>query len=165
MDKVKPALIITNKNKEDLLSQQKITENNKNIVIFSTFGIVESCQDMMKKKCPFKIYINTGNKKIEFFYEVIDFISLMGGKGIQCPKEWVNYIYLTDIISFEKLKNNNFQFNPYKNNFEPIKTWFLINKLKKIETPIIWENLSTISGSRLYIPNRIGFMYINDPLE
>lgn len=161
--KDKIALVGFNKDINFIKQDLEYCHQNQLLTIYSSWLIQEEFEDLYKKNKPFNLYINTGHKKLEYVYTIVDFVSKKGAEGICCPKEWLNFIN-SDSQYYSILKNNNFTKFPQMTSL-PIKTWMLVNQIKEVKTNIGWETLKDIRGIPARNPGKSYYLYVVDPLE
>lgn len=149
------ALIGFDKDKLSLEQNYDFIKKNKYLAINYSWLINEDFIEACKKNLPFNLYINTGAKKIEYIYKIIDFVTLRGSKGQPCPEAW---------LKFNRNADSSQGYIP--NAKMPIKTWFLVeNIIKTNSLNYKWDELLDIRGIKARDSGKNYFLYIVDPLK
>jgi hypothetical protein len=160
---IKPCLIGFNRNKNQILENVSFLEKNEFISVYSSWAIPNELQLLYKDNLPFNLFINTGNKKIEYAYTITDFVTKLGSSGISCPLLWQKFITAETTEKENILSSSNFKMYPENRNLV-IKTWFLVSDIIIIKDNPSWDNLLSIYKSKLKNPGKSYFLFAIDPL-
>lgn len=144
---------------EDIVSCKK----REHLSIYSSWLIQEEFENIYREKKPFNLYINTGNKNLEYVYTVEDFVTKRGSEGIKCPEKWLKYIE-TESYFYPILKKYDFKVYPQYTSL-PIKTWFLISRVEKVDSKIEWSKIQDIRGIPARSSGKSYYLYVIDPLQ
>lgn len=161
IDKV--ALVGFNKDTEQILEDIESCKKIKKLAVYSSWLIQEDFEDLYKEKRPFNLYINTGNKNLEYVYKIEDFVTKKGSEGISCPETWKKFIDVNSYY-YQSLVKNDYKVYPQCLNM-PIKTWMLVSSIKKVETKIDWAKMQDIRGIPARSSGKSYYLYVVEPIK
>ncbi|SMC09183.1 MrcB family domain-containing protein [Nitratiruptor tergarcus] len=127
---------------------------NKKISLWWSYPI-KHCKEDYEKEKPFWFYLYQ-DKSLKARYRVIDFKTKEGDEGIECPQEWEKYLLNKTWAKKKRLSGKR---------SEIFKTWFLIDKIEKLENEISIDDLISFCNQPVSTNRLVGsFLYIYEPL-
>ncbi|WP_457621697.1 MrcB family domain-containing protein [Persephonella sp.] len=146
---------IGNDNIADLISdiKDKLKDKEKASIWWSY--PIKHCKEDYEREKPFWFYFYQDGK-LKARCKVVDFITHEGDDGIECPRNW------EDFILDERWKGKK-KLSERKN--EIFKTWLLIDEIEKLNEYIPLKDLKSFCNRRITpVALKNGFLYIQDPI-